>query len=184
MLHLPLRSFLALALAGGLAAAAVPALADGPVVLTVSGKIANPNRGALDPEHDKLLDVNAVSFEKARSFDLAALTALEQVEVPTDFPMGGPTVTFSGPALEDVLEAAGAEGDTLLIQAIDGYTIEVPVEEAVAKGAVLALSRDGRAFGIGDFGPTQVVFPRGERADLADMVDDWWIWQIYHIGVE
>jgi hypothetical protein len=28
------------------------------------------------------------------------------------------------------------------------------------------------------------VFPRSERDDLADMPDDWWIWQIYHIKVE
>ena len=51
----------------------------------------------------------------------------------------------------------------------------------VDKGAVVALARDGKALGIGGFGPTQIVFPRAERADLADMPDDWWIWQIYHI---
>ena len=59
------------------------------------------------------------------------------------------------------------------------------VDDLVAKGAVLALERDGKALGIGGLGPTQIVFPRAERPDLADMSDDLWnSWQIYHIKVE
>ena len=101
-----------------------------------------------------------------------------------DFPKGGAETVFSGPLLKDVLASAGAEGATVTVQAMDGYAVEVPMQEMVDKGAVLALERDGKPLGIGSFGPTQIVFPRGERADLADMPDDWWIWQIYHIKVE
>jgi hypothetical protein len=118
------------------------------------------------------------------AFDTEALAALPQMEITTDFPKGGPTVTFTGPTLADVLAAAGATGSTVTIRAMDGYAVEVPTEQMLGSGAVLALARDGRAFGIGDFGPSQVVFPRAERADLADMPDDWWVWQIYHIMVE
>jgi len=117
-------------------------------------------------------------------FDIDALKALPQTTVATDFPKGGPTVTFTGPALADVLAAAGATGETVTIQAMDGYAVDVPMSEMVGKGAVVALERDGKPLGIGSFGPTQIVFPRAERADLADMPDDWWIWQIYHIKVE
>ena len=92
-------------------------------------------------------------------------------------------MTFTGPALADVLSAAGASGDTVTIQAMDGYAVEVPAADMLGAGAVLALTRDGRPLGIGDFGPTQLVFPRGEREELADMPDDWWIWQIYHVSV-
>ena len=56
--------------------------------------------------------------------------------------------------------------------------------EMMDKGAVVALKRDGKPLGIGGFGPTQIVFPRAERADLAEMPDDWWIWSIYHISVQ
>ncbi len=83
-----------------------------------------------------------------------------------------------------MLAAAGAEGETVTIQAMDGYAVEAPATELVDKGAVVALARDGKALGIGGFGPTQIVFPRAERPDLAAMPDDWWIWQIYHIKVE
>jgi hypothetical protein len=181
MRHAPQRTVLALALALGVG---LPAAADGPVLLTVTGEVANPNRGAIDPDFDKLFVFNNVSFDKAMEFDLGALHQLPQTTVRADFPMGGETVEFTGPLLKDVLEAAGAVGESVTVQAMDGYSVEVPAEEMLAKGAVVALARDGKPLGIGSFGPTQIVFPRGDRADLAEMNDDWWIWQIFHIRVD
>ncbi len=174
---------LALAMAAALVLAA-PAMADGPVLVTVTGAVANVNRGPVDPEMDKLFAFTEVAFDKAMEFDLDTLAGLPQVTITTDFPMGGPTVSFEGPLLADVLAAAGASGETVTIQAMDGYAVEAPLSEMVDKGAVVALRRDGKALGIGGFGPTQIVFPRSDRADLVDMNDDWWIWQIYHIKVE
>jgi hypothetical protein len=183
MRHATHRTLLILAAAVALGAG-LPAAAEGPVLLTVTGDVANPNRGAVDPEYDKLFAFNNVSFEEATEFDVESLAELPQATVRTDFPMGGETVEFTGPLLEDVLAAAGATGETVTVQAMDGYAIEVPVSDMVAKGAVVALARDGKPLGIGDFGPTQIVFPRGDRPDLADMNDDWWIWQIFHIKVD
>jgi hypothetical protein len=165
-------------------AAAVPALADGPVLLTVTGEITAPNRGPVDPEQDKLFIFNEVSFDKAMEFDVSTLEKLPQTTVHADFPKGGAETEFSGPLLKDVLAAAGADGTTVTVRAMDGYAIEVPMQEMIEKGAVVALERDGKPLGIGGFGPTQIVFPRAERPELADMPDDWWIWQIYHIDVE
>lgn len=187
MLHATRPTLLALAAAATLAAATLspgPAAADGPVLVTVTGAVANANRGPSDPDYDKLFAFNDVAFERAMAFDADALAALPQMVIATDFPKDGPSVTFAGPALAAVLAAAGADGDTVTIRAMDGYAVEVPLEDMLGSGAVLALTRDGRPLGIGDFGPTQVVFPRAERADLADMPDDWWVWQIYHIVVE
>lgn len=167
-----------------LTGAALPALAEGPVLLTVTGAVGAPNRGPMDPDYDKLFIFNDVSFDKAHEFDLADLEKLPQTTVKTDFPKGGAETEFSGPLLKDVLAAADARGKTVTVQAMDGYALEVPLDEMVAKGAVVAVERDGRPFGIGNFGPTQIVFPRSERADLKDMPDDWWIWQIYRIDVQ
>lgn len=161
-----------------------PAIADGPVLLTVSGSVGEPNRGPVDPEYDKLFAFNDVSFNEAHEFDLTSLEGLPQANVRADFPLGGPETEFSGPLLADVLEAAGAEGELVTVQAMDGYAVEVPLADMVGKGAVIALERDGKPLGIGDFGPTQIVFPRAEREDLSGMSDDWWIWQIYHISVQ
>lgn len=163
--------------------AAQPVFADGPVLVTITGAVENVNRGAVDPALDKLFVFNDVVFEKAMEFDTGTLDALPQTTIHADFPKGGAIVEFTGPLMADVLAAAGAEGQTVTIQAIDGYAVEIPVEDMIAKGAVLALARDGKPLSIGGFGPTQVVFPRADRADLAEMPDDWWVWQIFHIAV-
>jgi hypothetical protein len=179
----PRRLLLALASAGALLLGQAAA-AGGPVLLTVTGDVANANRGPVDPAQDKLFVFNDVAFEKAMEFDLETLESLPQASVKADFPMGGEVVEFTGPLLADVLAAAGASGEKVTVQAMDGYAVEVSAAELVEKGAVVALARDGKPLGIGGFGPTQIVFPRAEREDLKGMNDDWWIWQIYHIKVD
>lgn len=175
---LPARLAFAFALALG-----SPAFAAGPVMLTVTGAVDRTNRGPSDPAFDVLFTFNEVDFVKAHEFDLDALAALPQTSVRADFPKEGAETTFTGPLLADVLAAAGAEGQAVTVQAMDGYAVEVPRAELEAKGAVVALARDGKPLGIGSFGPAQLVFPRAERSELAAMPDDWWIWQIFHIKV-
>ncbi len=176
-----LNALAALALAGLLAA---PASAGSPVLVTLTGSLDNTNRGPMDPDRDKLFLFTGVEFEAAHALDHGALTALPQAEVAADFPQGEEEVTFRGPRFADLLDAAGARGETVIVQALDGYAVEVPRAELEAKGAILALELDGEPLGIGGMGPAMVAFPRAERADLADMPDDWWVWQVFHIRVE
>lgn len=159
----------------------------GPVILTISGNIDAQSRGAVDPDYDKFFDYNEVDFDKAAQFDFALLESLDIVEITTDFPMGGMMHVFEGPTLKSVLDAAGvyADADTMVtMRALDGYAIEVSYQALIDAGAVVAYQRDGVLFAIGDYGPTQIIFPRSDRADLADMNDDQWIWSIFHIHVE
>jgi len=128
----------------------------GPVLLTVTGAVTNPNRGGYDPETDKFFGYNEVEFTAAREFDFEALDRLKNVTLKADFPKGRQVHEYEGP----------------------------PFEDMIAQGAMVALKRDGVALGIGDFGPTQIVFPRAERADLKDMSDDYWVWSIFHINVK
>lgn len=188
MLNQTRRNLIALSLAAGCAMAA-PVWAEshalrGPVILTISGNVENASRGAVDPDYDKFFAFNDVEFDQAAQFDFAALQAIGMVDVRADFPMGGADHVFSGPLLADVLHAAGASGAVVTIRALDGYAVELDFDQAVANGAVVALKRDGMPFALGDYGPSQIVFPRAEREDLADMNDDTWVWSIYHIHVE
>ncbi len=155
----------------------------GPIILTISGNIANPSRGAVC-EADKFFSYNEVAFARAAQFDFAALQSLGMTTVRADFPKGGDVHEYQGPLLADVLAAAGATGHTVTVKALDGYQVDLDHAEAVANGAVIALKRDGVPFALGDYGPTQLVFPRAERADLAGMNDDTWIYSIYYINVE
>ncbi len=163
---------------------AAEAAPQGPVLLTVSGAVTAPDRGAFDPDEDKFFGAQDVAFDAAKLFDFAALAALPWVEARADFPKRGPIRVFEGPLLADVLAAAGVGGATVTVRALDGYLIEAPLAELTGQGAVLALKRDGRFFAVGDYGPAQIVFPRAKRADLAEMPDDRWIWSVYHIAVD
>jgi len=156
----------------------------GTVILTVTGNVALPTRGESSEDFDKLFMLNDITFDKAAQFDLAALRALQQVSVKADFPKEGSVHLFEGPLLKDVLDSIGAVGEVVTMRTLDHYAVEIPLSDAYAAGAVLALKRDGIPFAIGDFGPIQVVFPRADRADLADMNDDWWAWSVYQINVE
>ena len=157
---------------------------EGPVILTISGNVANPNRGAVDPAVDQFFVYSEAEFNEATQFDYASLQKLEWLKVNADFPKDGDIQEFEGPLLADVLKVAGAKGEMVTMTALDGYAIEVKMPDLIDQGAVLALKRNGRPLAVGDCGPTQIVFPRAERADLKDMPDDNWIWSIYHIKVE
>lgn len=166
------------------AALAVPVLAQSPVLVTVTGAIENANREAMDPDWDKLFFFNNAEFELAHELTFEDLRSLPQTTVRADFPKGGEEMTFTGPSFEALFEEVGAAGDIAIITAIDGYAVEVPRQELVEKGAVLAIARDGEPLALGGVGPAMVAYPRAERAELAEMTDDGWIWQIYHIRLE
>ncbi len=156
----------------------------GTVILTVTGNVALPTRRESSEDVDKFFLFNDITFDKAAQFDVAALQALPQATVNADFPKGKRVYLFEGPLLEDVLQSVGATGEVVTIRALDGYAVDISLTDAYAAGAVVALKREGIPFAVGDFGPTHVVFPRADRADLAGMNDDWWVWSIYHIHVE
>lgn len=157
---------------------------SGVAILTVTGNLSNPSRGAFDMDVDKFFGFSEVAFDAGTQFDYQGLQKLGMIAVTTDFPKGGDIHVFEGPLLKDVLAAAGVEGKLLTVRALDGYLIEAPISEMVAKGAVVAVKRDGTPFAIGDFGPAQIVFPRKERPELSEMSDDNWVWSIYNIHVE
>jgi len=177
----------ALILATFAATIAAPLCADsplrGPIILTISGNVSNPSRGPVG-DTDKFFQYNDVEFNEAAQFDYAALQGIGMTIIKADFPMGGDVHEYQGPLLADVLAASGASGSTITVKALDGYQVDLDLDEAIANGAVIALKRDGEPFSLGDYGPTHLVFPRAERADLADMNDDTWIYSIYYIHVE
>jgi hypothetical protein len=156
----------------------------GPVILTVTGKIAQTNRGPFNPDNDLLFKNTHVTFERAASFDLAMIEGLGLRSIQADYPQGGPLHTFEGPLLRDVLKAAGANGSLVKVSALDGYTQEIPMSELEQWPIVLAVKRDGAYLALGGFGPSWVAFPRRDIPALADRNDDKWVWGIVHIAVE
>ncbi|GAB3258751.1 putative pterin-binding protein [Chitinimonas naiadis] len=163
---------------------------SGPALLTLTGQVGKSNRGAFDPDFDQMLGKHKASFDKAYTFDFAALGKLPAVTIKPTLEYDGKAHTLRGPLLSDVLAAAGVTGDNvrLLIQAIDGYAVMVPITEIRKYRFILATHRDGVALPLGGLGPLWAVYdadrfpdvmlkPVKERYSLCP-------WGVYHIAIQ
>jgi len=121
---------------------------EGEVLLTVSGDIAHPNVG-----------------EEAL-FDRAMLMALSPLTVCTRTPWHREPGCFTGPLMREVLSAAGVRGEHILVEALNEYRAEIPVEDLRDYDVILALSRNGEPMPIREFGPLFVLYPFDDHPEL------------------
>ncbi len=139
----------------------------GPVIITVVGDITHTNRGAFDPEIDKFFDFYQQEFNQAAAFDRMML---EDLGLETrEFIMDGMTglQELEGPTLEAVLNAVGAEPQTVAIMALDGYQAEIDSDTLSAHDWILGINRNGEPLSIGGFGPVWAVFSPAAEDKLA-----------------
>lgn len=142
------------------AAVATPVVqAAEPVVLTVTGNVAAPNRGAMDPFEDPVFAHLEAKFEKGFTFTLAELKALPQRSVTVRYKDWPRDVTATGPGIAAVLKAAQAEGKKVLVQAVDGYAPEFTAEDIAKDRMILALEADGKPLALGSRGPLWLLGP-------------------------
>jgi hypothetical protein len=152
----------------GAAPAHAEALAppQGPVLLTVTGRIAHTNAPG------------------RAEFDRAALEAMRTHRIRTSTMWTDGVAEFAGPLLCDLLDRVGAEGRTLVATAINDYRVEIPIDDCRKYPVVLALTRDGRELQRRDKGPIWIVYPRDDHAELRSQeVNTRWIWQLDRLEV-
>jgi len=176
------KTFVAFAvmLAAGLAAPDVRAAE--PVVLTVTGNVAAPNRGPVDAFADPVFAHLEVKFEKGFTFTLAELKALPQRSVTVRYKEWPREVTASGPALAEVLKAAGASGAKVLVQAVDGYAPEFSSEDVAKDKMILALEADGKPLPLGGRGPLWLLGPKDSFTGQDD--EEGWAYAVIRIDVQ
>jgi hypothetical protein len=187
------RTFLgALASAGALPAlaSAAPQRLRGPTLLTVTGAIGKPNRGPFNPVTDQMMHKQKLAFDKAHAFDYAALTALPVVTITPTLEYDGQPHTLAGPLLLDVLQAAGAnlrEDGKVVLRAVDGYAVALPVAQARAQRFIVATQMDGAPMALGGLGPLWAIYAPEKVADMASkpLAERFGScpWALYHIEV-
>jgi len=192
------RQFLSLAALAGAALPTLPALARevpngiaGPALLTVTGAVGKPNRGAFDPVLDQMMHKQKLGFDKAHAFDFAALLALPAVTIKPTLEYDGKPRTLHGPLLLDVMKAAGValrDEVKLVLRAVDGYAATVTVAQARAQRYIVATHLDGAAMALGGLGPLWAIYdadrvPEMAAQPLAQRFGSC-PWALYHIGVE
>lgn len=165
------------------AAAIASAPEDKVVVLTVTGAIGNSNRGALDENRDAFLGHKGIKFDRAYEFTRASLAALGEHELKVQRSNWPAPITVRGPVFRDVLAAVKAEGNTVALQALDGYTAKFPVAALQDDAVILALEADGAPLSIGGRGPTWLVFPAGIVPGSDDEGDSGLVWSAYYMEI-
>jgi hypothetical protein len=133
-----------------------PALAleppEGPVLLSLSGKLRLPNRGAV------------------AAFDLAMLERLPQATFSTRTPWYAQARKFTGPLLRDLLSAAGSQGTQLRAGALNGYRVDIPVDDALRYDLLVARLLDDKPMAVRDKGPLFLIYPFDQHASLRNAV--------------
>lgn len=138
----------------------------GDVILAVSGSIDTTNVGG-----------------KA-AFDLEMLKALDATIIETTTIWTEGKQVFQGVALNVLMERMGVEGGTLKATAINDYTVEIPVSDAVSGGPILAYFLNGDKMSIRDKGPLWVIYPFDSKADYrSEVIYSRSIWQLDRIEV-
>lgn len=125
---------------------------EGRPVLTVSGSIA------------------ATNGDDGASFDIAMLEALGMESFETMTPWYDEPVTFEGVPMMALMDAVGADGDTIIAVALNDYTSELPISDFAEHGTILALKRDGEYMPIRDKGPLFIVYPYDQDENLQNQI--------------
>ncbi|MES0824100.1 hypothetical protein [Ruegeria sp. SCP11] len=159
---------------------------QGHVLLTLGGAVTETNLPARGENDGGLLGYLEVQHDGAAGFDAATLDGLEQFEITIAYgPEGNQRdIAFSGPRLSEVMTLAGAEGKTAKPMAMDGYQSEIPWDRIAENQPIVATHADGSPMGIGGYGPTMIVFPPTDDADLAQEQAGQQVWALAYIGVE
>jgi hypothetical protein len=168
-----------------------PATITGPTLLTLTGIIGAGNRGALDPALDHLMNKQGVSFERAHTFDFAALRSLPEITIHPTLEYDGKIHALGGPLMTDVLNAAGAKASDqgrVLLRAIDGYVVAVSFADLVKYRFIVATTLDEKALPLGGLGPLWAVYDADRFPDKAarPLAERFVLcpWAVYHIAVQ
>lgn len=93
---------------------------------------------------------------------------------------------FAGVPLVDLVRAFGAEAGggavSLRAQAINDYTVIIPVTDAVEGGPIIAHTRNGASMTIRDNGPLWLIYPYDSNPDYrTEVIYARSIWQLERI---
>lgn len=137
---------------------------SGDVVLTIDGGVAGG---------------------KAVELTVADLEALGTATIRTGTPWDDHVVTFEGVPMSALMEEVGAEGEDLVIVALNNYRTEVPLADFATYDVILALKKDGAYMPVSDKGPLFVVYPFDAHPELkTELYYGRSAWQVRSMTVE
>jgi hypothetical protein len=138
----------------------------GNVMLTVSGDIAQTNVG------DTL------------QFDYAMLTDLDDTQIETSTIWTDGVRVFQGVSLHLLAEVLGTSSGSLRATAINDYSVQIPVTDAIEGGPILAYLMDGEKMSVREKGPLWIIYPYDSASEYrSEVIYSRSIWQLDRIDV-
>jgi hypothetical protein len=92
-------------------------------------------------------------------FALSEFDALPQHEVTTSTIWTEGTLQMSGPSLSDVLDVAGVTGTTLILTALNDYSVDMPVADLEKDVPIIATRMNGEPMTVRGKGPFWIIYP-------------------------
>ncbi|WP_299196181.1 molybdopterin-dependent oxidoreductase [uncultured Amphritea sp.] len=139
---------------------------EGPVILTISGKIQNTQDG-----------------QTAR-LDLAQLQRLESDTFTLQTRWSNSLNSYHGPLLSAVLNHVGAEGNHIRLTALNDYSVEFERHYMDQYEPILAWSEDGKQLSIRNKGPLWLILPHHKFPELTGEIHTGrMIWQLSRIEI-
>lgn len=138
----------------------------GEVLLRISGQINTTNvDGELRLDRESLMAIG-----------------MQTVETTTIWTEG--VQLFEGVPLVALMQFLNVEDGRLLATAINDYTIEIPVSDAIEGGPMIAVKLNGEQMTIRDKGPLWVIYPYDQSsAYRSEVIYSRSIWQLDRIEV-
>ncbi len=140
------------------------------------------------PAHaeDVLFRVQSKDGSHALDVTAAELAKFQMHHYKAVLPGGaGAVQEVGGPLLRDVLSAAGVSGSKITARALDGYELDIPIEDVQNYDVLAATEVDGKTLSVRDRGPAWIVYPTVDHPELKDaLYEARSVWQIKELIVE
>ena len=117
--------------------------------------------------------------------DLEALQAMPVTEIETSTVWTEGVTRFTGVALSDLLSDIGDADGVIHATARDGYSVEIPVSDAVPGGPIVAYAMDGEPLEADMMGPYWIIYPYdSDEAYQTEEIEARSIWQLARLTLD
>ncbi len=142
-----------------------------------------------EPEGDIVLrvtgNIERVNGPDEAQLDLRMLKALPHHRLETRTVVTDGVNVFEGFLVRDLLDALGADGETVTATALNDYVIDIPYSDFERFDVLAAYRMDGEKLTPRDKGPLWIVYPRDDHTELQDIRYDYrWVWQLVQIEIQ
>ncbi|TGD60901.1 oxidoreductase [Tabrizicola sp. WMC-M-20] len=135
--------------------------------------------------NDTILQVTGNVTGTRINLTLGQIEAMGTASIVTATPWHDGPTTFEGVPMARFLEAVGAQGTTAYVQALNDFSIDIPLSDLIRFNAIMAYKTNGNYMDIVDKGPLFIVFPYDEVEEVRNaLFYARSVWQIRSIEIE